>query len=153
MRGRSRRRGSDMVESMVMLLPLMALVFLVIDTSYAIFVQATLQFAAQAAANVVSQGATNGVSQLALVNSTLQQQSLGLSQSSNATVAVSFSTAASPGTALSSGVANRNAYGNIVSVSLTYQFSPLAPLFRSANPIPIVANASAFIQSTAAPAL
>jgi len=139
-RARESRRGSELVEGMLMMLPFFALVFVIIDTSYGLFLKATLQYAVQQG---VSYGATGGTT--AGIQSTVQTQSLGLVPSAN--VNVNFYTPSTDNTNPTP-LAGSDAAGNIVEVDVTYQFSPLAPLFRSGMAIPITASAGTMVQVT-----
>ncbi len=131
-----------------MLLPFLALVFIIIDTCYGIFIQSTLQSAVQAGANYAASDTANGL--LAGIESTVQAQSLNLVQSGNVTV--NFYAPTDMTTALG-GAAVLNAAGNVVQVSISYPFSPLAPLFRSGAAINLSATAATVLAATPPPSL
>ncbi len=144
------RRGSDVVESMLMLLPFFALVFLIIDTSWGLFVKATIQYAVQTAVSNAAAGATGPSGQMAAIAQTVESQSLGLV--TPAQISISFFAPASMTTSLPV-AAGVNAAGNVVEVDVTYPFAPLAPLFRSGATINITASAASVLEATPAPSL
>ena len=108
-----------------MLLPFFALVFIIIDTSYGLFVRATLQYAVQQG---VSFGATGGTT--AGIQSTVNAQSLGLVPSGN--VNVNFYAPSTDNTNPAPG-AGSDVAGNLVEVDVTYQFAAAGAVvsFRS----------------------
>jgi Flp pilus assembly protein TadG len=134
---RDRRRGSEVVEAALMFLPFFALVFLIIDTAWVLFIKATIQYAAHEGVRYAVTGQISpGNTQEASIKSVVQQESLSLlSPSSASAITVTFLDANTlqPST---------NAPGNIVQVSATYAFSPLAPLFRSGMQINLNATSA-----------
>jgi len=113
-----------------MILPFLALFFLLIDTCYAIFVKATLQYAVQAGVNDAITYTHSGL--INEVKNTVSTQSLNLIPPGNVTVSF-FAPSVSltqPVTVGSNGVIPNQA-GNIVEVDVSYNFYPLAPLFRT----------------------
>jgi Flp pilus assembly protein TadG len=131
------RRGSELVEGMMALLPFLALVFLIIDTSWGIFLQATLQNAVQMAASAAASDSSTSLS--ALIQSTVQ------GQLPSATVSESYYTPTNLTTPLAPGAVGSSAAGNVIEVDAHYTFAPLAPLFRSGATIPLSATASAVL--------
>jgi Flp pilus assembly protein TadG len=116
---------------MLMLLPFFALVFLLIDASYGLFLRASLQYAVQQGASLAA--ADTNTSLTGLVDNTV--------------TALLPSAAVNPvifygpdGSATAS-----NASGNLVQVSATYPFTPLAPLFRSGLTITLTASATSVL--------
>jgi Flp pilus assembly protein TadG len=130
---------------MIMMLPFLALVFIIIDASYGLFINATLQYAVQAGVTAASTDSDTAVNVQALVTSTVITQSLNLAQPGN--IVVSFYT---PDMNPAGGNAVPNQTGNVVEVNVTYPFSPLAPLFREGLP-PITLTATAATVLTAPP--
>jgi Flp pilus assembly protein TadG len=135
-----------MVEGMLMMLPFLALVFLIVDTSYAIFVKATLQYAVQAGATYAATDTTNGLT--SAVQSYVSAQSLSLVSASSVNVNFYTPAMATPGAGTTA-----NASGNIVQISVTYAFSPLAPLFRSGASINLTASAASVLTANPPPSL
>ncbi len=128
------RRGSELVEGMLTMLPFLALVFLIVDTAYGIFLQATLQNAVQSAASFAALDSNTSLS-AGISNAVLTQLP-------SATVAVNYYAPATSLTTPLVGVPVPNVAGNVVEVDATYQFAPLAPLFRSGATINLSATAS-----------
>lgn len=137
-----KRRGSELVEGMMIMLPFLALVFLIVDTSYALFLRATLQYAVQQGVNYAATGGGAGGSVSAAVQSLVNTRSLNLIPASSVTVSYK-----APDLTAATGT-GANAYGNLIEADVTYSFTPLAPLFRSGNPINLSASASAVILTT-----
>lgn len=137
------RRGSEVVEGMIMMLPFLALVFLIIDTSYALFINASLQYAAQAGVTAASIDSDTAAGVQALVTSTVVANSFNL----NPSITVNFYTPTMgtprPGTPL-------NQTGNVVEATVNYNFAPLAPLFRS-GAIPLSATAASVLTAPPTP--
>ena len=134
------RRGSELVEGMMMMLPFLALVFIVIDASYGLFINATLQYAVQAGVTYASTDSDTAANVMAAVQNTVNTQSLNLVPASQVTV--NFYT---PAMVLMNGAAVPNQTGNVVEATVTYQFSPLAPLFRSGASIQLTATAASVL--------
>ena len=148
----SSKRGSELVEGMLMLLPFLALFFLIIDTSWCLFIKATLQYAAQQGAIFAAADTTNGL--VSLTQSAVSSQSLNIVQASGVTVQFFTPTSnMSSSSAMTSSTAGANATGNIVEVVIDYNFQPLAPLFRSGASIPLTASAAAVITASPPPTM
>jgi Flp pilus assembly protein TadG len=126
---------------MLMLLPFFALILLVVDTAYGLFIRATLQYAVEAGANYAASDTANGL--LSGINQTVKAQSMNLLQPANVTVSF-YAT---------DGTVSTNLTGNLVQVSASYSFAPLAPLFRSAASIPLSATAAAVLTASPPPSL
>jgi Flp pilus assembly protein TadG len=149
MRGRDRRRGSEFVEGMLIMLPFLALVFLIIDTSYGIFLDATLNYAVQAGVNYATTDTADGLE--AGIQSTVQAQSMNLVPAAN--VIVSFLTPTPSGMTTPTPGSVLNQAGNVVQVAVTYPFAPLAPLFRSGATITLSATAASALTANPPPSL
>ena len=122
------RKGSQIVEAALVFVPFCAMVFLLMDVAWAIFVKATLQSAVREGARYAMTGSTSGGSgQLASVKAVVQNYSMGLLNGSRAnTITVQFYT---PGTLT---LTSSNQGGNLVIVSVVnYPFVPLAPFMHS----------------------
>jgi Flp pilus assembly protein TadG len=140
------RRGSEAVEGMMMLLPFFALVFILIDASWGLFVKATLQYAVQAGVTYASTDSDTATNVAAAVQATVNKQSLGLIPATG--VAVTFLT---PAMAAPAAGTLLNQTGNVVQATVNYQFAPLAPLFRSGATIPLSATAASVLTAPAVP--
>ena len=147
-RRRDRRCGSQLVEAMLTMLPFFAMVFLVIDGAWGLFIKSTLQQAVREGVRYAVTGQVSGaLGQVASIEAVVKKQALGLLNSQSATLTVHFlnpSTLADLGTA-----AGANQGGNIVEVEVTgYQFKPLAPLFRSSASIAFNVTAADVIEGS-----
>lgn len=129
-----RERGSQLIETALILLPLLALMFLGLDAAWAVFVKATLEFAVREGVRYGITGQTStGIGQIASIEAVVQQNALGLLSGNQAgTLSVTFLNPATLGPTSS------NLGGNLVRVAVTnYQLSPMAPLLRSSAPLSI----------------
>jgi Flp pilus assembly protein TadG len=139
---RDRRRGSQVVEAGLMMLPFLALGFMTMDAGWAIFVKATLQHAVREGVRygITGQVDSSGY-QITSIQNTVVSQSLGLLTSSQVSVAfLDSSTLAAT---------SSNAGGNIVQVSVTnYMVTPLAPLLRSSAGIPVSVTGADVIEGS-----
>jgi Flp pilus assembly protein TadG len=144
-----RRRGSQLVETMLTILPFFGLAFLCIDAAWGLFIKSTLQQAVREGARYAVTGqVSGGLGQVASIEGVVKAQALGLLNGSQApTLSVHFlnpSTLADLGTA-----AGVNQGGNIVQVEVSgYQFQPLAPLFRSSASIAFNVTAADVIEGS-----
>jgi len=135
--------GSEFVEAGLSLLGFCALLFLVLDAGWGLFVKVTLQ---HAAAEGVRYGVTGrtapGLGQTASIRTVVQSQAMGLLDSTQAgSIAIRFYDPVTLAPTAS------NAGGNLLEVSVeNYQFTPLAPLLRSSAPISITVRASDIIE-------
>jgi hypothetical protein len=125
---------------MLMMLPLLALVFIVMDTAYGLFINATLQYAVQAGVTYASTDSDTAANVVASVTNLVASQSLNLAQN----ITVSFYTPAMAPQQMGV-VAIPNQTGNVVEVNATYPFTPLAPLFRSGATINLSATAASVL--------
>jgi len=132
------RRGSQLVEGGLMLLPFLALGFLVLDAGWGMFIKATLQNAVQEGVRYGVTGQVSaGMGQIASIKSVVTSASLGLLTGSQAgTLSVQFLDATTLQPTAS------NVGGNLVQVSVTaWQLTPLAPLLRSGKAVPVTVTA------------
>ena len=125
-------RGSELVEGALVLVPFLAMVLLLMDVAWSIFVKATLQSAVREGARYAMAGNTSGGSgQISSVKSVVQNYSMGLlNGSKSSTIMIQFYT---PDTLA---ITNSNQGGNLVVVSVVnYPFVPLAPFMHSAQTV------------------
>lgn len=156
--GLSRRtRGTTMVEATLVLVFLLALIFLLMDLSWAVFAKATLQHAVRAGVRyaVTSQQATDPVTgqlvgQLPSIKQKIKRESMGLLTDGDLQSIVSvrfYAVGDNPPVELHG--AGSNAGGNLVVVSVEgYSLRPLAPLLRSATPVAITVRAGDVMESS-----
>jgi Flp pilus assembly protein TadG len=144
---RNGQRGSQLVEAGFMLVPFLALAFLVLDEGWAIFVKATLQTAVREGTRYAVTGQSAGS-----IQTVVQQYALGLlSGSQESTLVINcwnpVNAQPNPADTTQCGVG-----GNIVEVSVEgYQISPLAPLLRSSIPVAVTVSAADLIEGTPNP--
>jgi Flp pilus assembly protein TadG len=138
-----RQRGSQLVEAGLAMLPLFAMVFLVIDISWGIWVKATLQHAVREAVRYAVTGQTQtGSGQTASIKAVAQTQAMGLLSGSQATTLhVRFYDSTSLAETSS------NIGGNVVEVAVeNFSMSPLAALLRSNDPYWLTVRAADIIE-------
>jgi len=141
-RKKHRQRGADLIEFTFTLLPLLAILFVLVDISWAIFAKSTLMFAVRTG---VRQGITITGTQATAANQTLTQmvkatveaKSLGLLRGTTGLsyIKVNYfaqSSSSSTGVADVSTQSNGNAPGNIMQVSvINYPLPGLTPRIYS----------------------
>jgi Flp pilus assembly protein TadG len=139
---RSRERGSQVVELALVLLPLCALVFLILDMAWAFYVKATLQNAVREGVRyaITSQTAT-GLGQDASVKAVVQQNAMGLLSGSGGAALINIQYYL-PNTLAAVSGSNSNTGGNIVEVSVQgYSLPPLGPILRNSASLSLGAQA------------
>jgi Flp pilus assembly protein TadG len=142
---RNPRRGSQLVEAGLMLIPFFAMAFMTIDTAWAIFVKATLQHAVREGVRYGVTGQVSGsLGQIASIEAVVQSNSLGLlTGAQSGALSVQF---LDPGTLTTT---SSNQGGNLVQVSVTnYQITPLAPLLRAATAVPLTVTSVDMIEGS-----
>jgi len=147
---RSRERGSQVVELALVLLPLCALVFLIMDIAWAFYVRATLQNAVREGVRyaITSQTMT-GLGQDASIKTVVQQNVMGLLSGTTGAALITIQYYLPNTLAPVSGL-NSNQGGNIVDVYVQgYSLPPLGPILRS--PAPLSLGAQAFDRMEGSP--
>ena len=147
---RTGERGSQTVEFALVLLPLCALVFLILDMAWAFYVKSTLQNAVREGVRyaVTSQTMT-GLGQDASIKATVQQNAMGL-LSGSAGAALIYIQYYLPDTLAPVSGLNSNTGGNVVQVYVQgYSLPPLGPIFR--NPAALSLSAQAFDRMEGSP--
>jgi Flp pilus assembly protein TadG len=139
---RNRRRGSQLLEGGLMMLPFLALAFLTLDAGWTIFVKATLLHAVREGVRYGVTGQVSGNNgQAASIEEVVVAQAMGLLSGGQGTLSVQYLDPVSM-------APSSNAGGNIVEVSVSYQIAPLAPLLRSSSSIPITVTAADLIEGS-----
>ncbi len=157
---RSRKRraqsGAELVEFAMVLIPMLSLVFLAVDSAWAIYAKASLQEAVREGVRygVISQGTTsNGVTtcvSVATENTSINNVVIAysggiLKSSSNITIA--YYSPSAPGTPLTTGQLTP---GNILQVSVSgASLNLLAPFFVSKLPMSLSASAADVLEGSA----
>jgi Flp pilus assembly protein TadG len=131
MRKRNGRRGVQIIENALVLVPILAFTYLLIDVSYSIFVKVTLQHAVREGVRYAVTGQTqSGYGHLNSIKSVVMQNASGLLNDQLGTIHVDFYEADTLQ------VTTSNSGGNLVEVSVrNYQFNPLAPFFHSSDTV------------------
>lgn len=140
-----RRRGSQVVEAGLMMLPFLALGFMTMDAGWGIFVKATLQHAVREGVRYGVTGQVSGNNgQAASIEAVVVSQAMGLlSGGQTGTLSVQY---LNPATLAPT---SSNVGGNIVQVSVTnYMVTPLAPLLRSGAAIPVTVTGADVIEGS-----
>jgi len=162
-RGR-RASGSAMIEATFCLMAFVAIIFLIMDLSWAVFAKLALQNAVRAGVRyaVTSQQMTVNskvLGQVASIQQEVEQQAMGFltdAQTSSLVSVCFYSVTSNPPASLGCGTGAvagttgpANTGGNLVIVSITnYPVSPMAPLYRSATPVQISVNSGDLIESS-----
>lgn len=140
-----------MVEFNLVLIPMLALMFLAVDTAWAIFAKASLQEAVREGVRygITSQTANSGTCLDASIKQVVTAFSFGLVNSTNqSAISIAYYSPASPGTNMA-GQAGATAGGNILQVSVSgVSLRPLAPFLRSTTPLSLSASATDVIESS-----
>jgi Flp pilus assembly protein TadG len=131
------RKGAEVLEFSLCFLPLLMMLFLLMDVSWAIFVKSSLQYAVRAGVRygvTVTKTEANGSDLTTLVKSVVQQNSMGLLSGSTglAKIKVYYLQPPAPGsTAAATDVSTQtygNTPGNIMQVTIQgFSLIPLAP--------------------------
>ena len=134
---RERQSGNAMIESAMILLPLMALIFAFIDHGVAIFLQNTFQHAVREGVRyAVTYQVMPGMGQDASIKSVVRQNAMGFLNRCDDCIKVRYyrsdTLAETPD----------NLPGNLVEISVEgYQFTWMAPLWRLAGSLNVSARA------------
>jgi Flp pilus assembly protein TadG len=144
---RSGRRGAAMVELGLVLVPLLGILFAIIDFSVAVYLRSTFRHAAREGARHAVTGRTApGLGQDASIRGVVQQNAMGfLNGASGASkILIRYY---NPGTLAET---QSNAGGNIVEVSIEgYTWNWIAPVMRSATPaMTVLARSSDRMENT-----
>ena len=127
----SQRRGAELIEVTLILLPLLGLIFLLLDLSMVIFLRSTFQHAVREGVRYGITGANDtGPCQDDSIKAIVKKDALGFLNSATASskIHVHF-------TSPVSGSQSNNAPGNIIQVSVeAYIYNPLAPFGHSGSP-------------------
>jgi Flp pilus assembly protein TadG len=138
------RRGSQFVEAGLMLLPFLALAFVVVDAAWAVFVKAALQQAVREGTRY----AVTGQHTVAEVVAQVKRQALGLldgDQASTLTVNCWLQGAARPDPPNPAGC---DAAGKLIEIAVTgYQLKPLAPVLHSSASLSLTVRSADVLEA------
>jgi Flp pilus assembly protein TadG len=138
--------GSNLVEFSLVILPLLAIVFLIMDSAWMIFAKASLQFAVREGVRyAVTSQTMSGMGQDASIKTVVQKNAMGFLSGSAGTNEIAI-TYYNPTTLAAT---SSNAGGNIVQVAVSgVSINPLAPLWRSHSPIVMSALSADIMESS-----
>jgi Flp pilus assembly protein TadG len=143
-KARAGERGNAIVEAALVLLPMMALFFAMIDFPFAVFIQNTLREAVREGVRFAITQQTGGSGQDAAIKSVVESNSFGfLNDADIAAGNSTFTITYYNGTTLAavSGTGS-NAQGNICVVTASVQHSWMAPVWRSSGVLSFSASSS-----------
>jgi hypothetical protein len=148
LRRRSKTQGgSAVLEGALVILPLMAIFFALLDFPLAIFIQNTLREAVREGVRFAITEQTGAGGQDAAIKSVVEQYSMGFLNDADITASLStftiqyFQMNAAGNSVLVSGVGS-NAEGNICVITATIQRKWMAPLWRGTGLIPFSASSA-----------
>jgi Flp pilus assembly protein TadG len=136
-----------MVELALVLLPLLAIMFAIIDFSLAVYLRSTFRHAAREGARYAVTGRTaSGLGQDASIRGVVQRNAMGFLNGASGASKI-FIRYYNPGTLAET---QSNAGGNIVEVSIEgYTWNWIAPVMRSATPaLTVLARSSDRMENT-----
>jgi Flp pilus assembly protein TadG len=146
-----RERGSEVVEFALVLLPLLAILFLILDIAWLVFAQGSLQWAVQQGVRYgITSNVASGKGQDASIKSIVQSNAMGFLNGSAglSKISVSFYAPSNLSTAVTG--SGSNVGGNVLKVSVTgVQVSSFGPIWRSGpSVISLSANSSDVMESS-----
>ena len=143
-RRKTRQRGSALLEGAFVTLPIISVMFALIDISRGIFLQATFNGAVREGVRyAVTSQTLAGHCQDSSIKQVVKDRAFGLLNGSDGLISVSYF---DPNTGSTT---TANAGGNIVRVSVTsYQMSWLTPILRLTNPMSITVSSSDVMEAS-----
>jgi Flp pilus assembly protein TadG len=143
---RKPEKGSELVEFGLTIVPMLGFIFLIIDLSWMIFAQVTLQSAVRDGVRYAITSQTQaGVGQDASIKAVVQASSMGFLAGSSGLGKI-YINYYNP---ITLAATNSNAGGNIVEVGVSgFALNPFGPILRSGSPVSITASASDRMESS-----
>lgn len=143
-RRRVTQRGSAMLEGALIILPLMALGFSLLDFPLAIFLQNTLRNAAREGVRYAITQQTGAGGQDAAITSVVEQNSMGFLSSASISAGTASITIQyyNPTTLAAASGVGSNGQGNICVVTVSLQHSWMVPIWLSTSPMTFSASSS-----------
>jgi Flp pilus assembly protein TadG len=147
-----RQRGNAIIEGALVILPLMAIGFAMLDFPLAIFIQNTLRSAVREGVRFAITQQTGASGQDAAIKTVVENNSMGFLNDSDITSGVSsfainyYSTNALGALVAANGNGS-NAGGNVIVVSATINHKFMAPLWSSTGLIPFSASSSDMMEA------
>lgn len=132
------QRGNTVIETALILLPLLALIFAFVDHGLAVFLQSTFQHAVREGVRyAVTYQTLPGQGHDASIRQVVMRQSLGFLRGRENLIRIRYFDP------ITFAEVPDNIPGNIIEVSIEgYQFRWLAPLWRSSSPFFVTARAA-----------
>jgi Flp pilus assembly protein TadG len=150
---RHREAGAALVEFAFVILPLLGLLFLLIDTAWVIFAKASMQEAVREGVRFGVTGGSGACPSLnACIQQVVQQYSAGFVNAQNvaSVVQIQYTSPSDSATPLT-GCTATNA-GNILQVTISrVAIVPMAPLLRSKSPLSLGASAADAMEASSNP--
>jgi Flp pilus assembly protein TadG len=149
-----------MIEATFCLMAFVAIIFLIMDLSWAVFAKLALQNGVRAGVRYAVTSQTSGsLGQVASIQQEVEQQSMGFISAAQASSLVSvcfFSVTSNPPASLGCGtgatatsIGPANSGGNLVVVSVNnYTVAPFAPLYRNSAPVSMSVSSGDLIESS-----
>jgi len=141
--------GSTLVECTFVLLPLLALIFLTMDTAWAMFARASLQHAAREGVRyAVTATPLSGSCMNASIRTVVQKNSFGFVTAATAPTYVTVTYADPKTLAVVTGAASTSG-GNVVQISIKgVSVRSFGPIWRNSTPLSLGANAADVMESS-----
>lgn len=143
----SRRRGSQVVEVGLTLVPFLAIVFLLMDLSLVVFLKATFQHAVREGVRYAMTGRTmQGMGHDASIKQVVQSYAIGFlaGESGAEKIKIRYFV---PGTMTEVTGAGSNSGGHIVEISIEgFSWRPMVPLLKSGDPVAISARSTGIME-------
>ncbi len=138
------QRGSAIVEGALVILPLMAIGFALLDYPLAIFLQNTLRNAVREGVRYAITQQTGGSGQDAAIDGTVEANSMGFLNASDITAGTASITIQyyNPTTLTAVSGSGSNAQGNICVVTATLQHGWMVPIWKSAGLMTFTASSA-----------
>ena len=145
--GRS-EQGSQIIELGLVILPLFALIFLVVDVCWIIFAQASLQHAAREGVRFAVTGQLPPAfkHQDDAIRSVVQENAFGFLSGSTGTITIQYY---DPTTLKPASGVGSNSGGNLLQISISgVKVDPLGPILRDSTAITLSASSSDVMESS-----
>lgn len=141
-------QGSQIIELGLVILPLFALIFLVVDVCWIIFAQASLQHAAREGVRFAVTGQLPPAFQHQddAIRSVVQENAFGFLSGSSGTITIQYY---DPTTLKPASGVGSNSGGNLLQISISgVKVDPLGPILRDSTAITLSASSSDVMESS-----
>jgi Flp pilus assembly protein TadG len=146
---RHRESGSALIECTLVLLPLLALVFITMDSAWALFARATLQHAAREGVRyAVTATPLSGSCMNASIRQVVQTNSFGFITAANAATSITVTYLDPKTLAVVSGASSTSG-GNVVQISIQgVSVRSFGPIWRTSTPLSLGAQAADVLETS-----